>query len=108
MKVQGINEVTTTYSGSTAVSNKIPEDVKITVFPNPASDLVAVQLGNAAMQDYQLALIDMQGKVICSSVLFQGSTISFVDTRTCYEGQYILQISSDQGDRWTKKVEIIK
>ena len=107
MKVQSINEATTIYSGSTASKNILPENLTVTVYPNPASDLIAVQLANAAPQDYQLSLFDIRGRTVGSSTLYQGSTIAFIDTRICYEGQYVLQISSPSG-RWTRKVEIVK
>ena len=107
MKVQSINEPTTVYSKGTASKNALSEDLNIVVYPNPASDLIAVQLGNAAPQDYILNLFDLQGRLVASSTLYQGSTISFIDTRTFYEGQYMLQVSCEQS-RWTKKVEIVK
>lgn len=106
-KVQNINESTTVYTGSTALKNSLLDKIEILVYPNPASDLVAVQLANAAPQDYRVSLFDLQGRLVLNTTLYQGSTIAYFDTRTCYEGQYIIQISSDQ-ESWTRKVEIIK
>ena len=94
-KVTSITEPVTAYVPSpTAVESLLSEE-QITVYPNPASDLVAVQLNALNRQHLKVELIDMTGKAVLQSRINQGSTIAFFDIRTLYSGHYVLRISDE-------------
>jgi hypothetical protein len=78
-----------------AVSPVTPVDVK--VFPNPSNDVLMVQLSDLIKTDVALQLVDLNGKLIDSKTIFQGSTIAYFDVSTLYNGQYILYIG--EGDK---------
>lgn len=103
-EVNSINETTTTYTPTpTSVINV--EEVQVNVFPNPASDLVGIQLMNSNTENFTVRLFDMQGRLMMTSQIKQGSTIAYFDTKTIYSGQYIVEISNDISGI-TKKITV--
>lgn len=66
---------------------------KITIYPNPASDFVAIQT-QMAENDMTVELIDELGKIVKTSKILQGSTLSIIDTSTLYNGVYFIKISN--------------
>ena len=92
-KVTTITESTTTYNPSTAsiASNLAAAD--IAVFPNPSSDLIAVQLNDLTKTEVVLSLYDIKGKLMDVKTIYPGTTIAYFDTKTYYAGIYILKIT---------------
>ncbi len=91
-KVTSITETVTTYSPTTAIANIQSLSQNIKVFPNPASDLVAVQLGSLTKENVLAELYDMTGRLMMKSMIYQGTTIAYFDTRTLYSGEYMIKI----------------
>ena len=89
-KVTSITEPVTIYSPSTGLANVIKTSIIIS--PNPATEFVAVQLSGLQNEDVQLELIDLQGKIIQSDKIVQGSTITYFDVRKLYDGFYFLKV----------------
>lgn len=106
-KVTSITESVTTYTSTASVSSVELENLKVLVYPNPASDVVAVQIPSAMKENYAVSLFDMNGKLIQETTLLQGSTIAHFDTRTLYSGEYFIEISTTAG-KIVKKVVIEK
>ncbi len=101
-KVTTIAEPVTTYSPSTGIANTIK--TSIIVSPNPATEFVAVQLSGLQNEDVQLELIDLQGKIIQSDKIVQGSTITYFDVRKLYDGFYFIKVTGKN----FSKIEKIK
>ena len=89
-KVTTIVEPVTTYLPSTGLANAVK--TSIIVSPNPATEFVAIQLGGLQNEDVQLELIDLQGKIIQSDKIVQGSTITYFDVRKLYDGFYFIKV----------------
>ncbi len=66
------------------------------LYPNPAADFVAVQVDDLMRKDATVELITLDGKTLLTTTLTQGSTIAYLDTRTIYDGIYLVRVSSDQ------------
>lgn len=102
--VTTISESTTTYTpGTSGIVNL--EDVQINVFPNPASDLVAIQLVNSHTDNFVVNLYDLSGRLVKSTQINQGSTIAHFDTKTVYSGEYIVEITNENS-KVTKRITI--
>lgn len=95
-KVTSITETVSTYTPSTpsAISKNDLEKIGVSIFPNPTSDLVAIQLNNATNENIPVSLFDISGKLIQKTNVLQGSTIAYFDTRTLYSGEYIITIGN--------------
>jgi len=108
-KVTSITETVSTYTpgGNTGINKSELEESKINVFPNPAKDFIAIQLNQLTKNNIDVELYDLTGRLLQKTVLFQGSTIVNFDTRTLYEGTYLIKII-DNGNVVTKKITISK
>ncbi len=107
-KVTSISESVTTYTASsTGINSNSINDGKVNIFPNPASDLIAIQIKDLVKENYDVVLYDVTGKVVEQKTLYQGSTIVYFDTKTLYSGVYFVKIIV--GDNViTKKIIIEK
>ena len=105
-KVTSITESTTTYvPTSTSITQEAFEQLNINVFPNPASDLIAVQINGLLKDDLSVRLFDMTGRKIESKIISKGQTIAFFDAETLYDGTYLIVIENGN-NRITKKVVV--
>ena len=109
-KVTSITEATTTYtpSSTTGLANTVLNDIKVNIFPNPASDLIAVQINDLVKENYDVILYDITGKIVETKTLFQGSTIVYFDTKTLYTGIYTINLVNSEGKSYSKKISISK
>lgn len=105
-KITSITETVTDYHPTTgiATAQNMPE---ITIFPNPAGDIVAIQAGKVVKSEVSINMFDITGRLIYTTRINAGSTIAYIDARTLYNGDYLLQITAD-GTTQTKKVTITK
>lgn len=107
-KVTSITETVTTYTAAaTGISENSLADTKVNVFPNPTSDLIAVQILDLVKENHDVELYDITGKLVDKTILCQGSTIVFFDATKLYSGQYIIQIKNSSGTL-SKKVLVEK
>jgi ABC-type enterobactin transport system permease subunit len=107
-KVTSITETVTTYTpAATGISEAEFNALDINVFPNPASDLIAVQVGALVKSEIQISLYDMVGKKIATASINAGQTIAFFDTQTLYDGMYVVTIENGK-NIFSKKVVINK
>ncbi len=104
--VTSVNEITTIYNTTSTVNINL-ENLDINVFPNPATDLIAVQIGNLVADDYQVDLIDMNGRLLQTDNIYKGSTIASFDVKTLYSGMYLVRISNGENST-TRKVMITR
>lgn len=94
--VNSVTETTTIYTPSgTSVDGSDLDGLDISVFPNPASDLIAVQANGLVRSDLKVELVDVSGKLILSKTIPAGSTISYFDTQTLYSGLYIVRVTGN-------------
>lgn len=104
-KVTTISETVSTYLPSSAAISQVEMDaMSIGVYPNPANEYVAVQVGDLVTSEIIVTMFDMAGRIVRTTSITPGSTIAFIDTRTLYDGQYILQVSSGTSVKTSKVV----
>jgi len=101
-KVNSITETVTAYTGSVIVNEVDLNSIEITLFPNPSQDYVAVQVGDLVTENVQVELFDAAGKLVRTSMILQGSTLTYLDVRTLYNGTYIAKFTA--GNRVESKV----
>lgn len=102
-KVTSISETVTTYTPPvTGVEQFDMESLQVNLFPNPASEIVAVQLPYVLQENLKVELTDVTGKLIMTDQIFQGSTIAYFDLKTVYEGIYFLKV------KYNDKCKVLK
>src|SRR3989344_4646932 len=102
-KVTSISETVTTYDPSAA---GLDENVSVSfnVFPNPSADVVIVQAFGAHSSDIAVELWDMNGKLIQTQTILQGSTICYFPVAELQSGRYIIHV---QGNIAAKDYSIV-
>ncbi len=101
-KVNSITETVTAYTGSVSVNEVDLNSIEIMLFPNPSQDYVAVQVEDLVTENVQVELFDAAGKLVRTSIILQGSTLTYLDVRTLYNGNYIAKFTA--GNRVVSKV----
>ena len=93
-KVTSISEPTTIYSAPNSISELEFNNTSITIFPNPASDLIAIQINDLVKDNFKVQLIDLAGKIVSETNIKKGQTIAYFDTEAIYSGIYVIKISN--------------
>lgn len=106
-KVPSITEAVTPYAAPLGIVNTALEGKTVSIYPNPASDLIAIQLNDLTSENITVELYDITGKLVEKTTLLQGSTIAYFDTRTLYNGDYVVRIITSSGIL-SRKVVILK
>lgn len=94
----------TTYSSTTEVADANNENLKLTIYPNPANDIIAIQSHLGGKTNRKVELIDALGKVVQTQILFQGSTMCYFDLQTVYAGIYFVKVTDGDKIETTKVV----
>lgn len=106
VKVTSIAEPTTIYT-PTATHSPLLTSLQFQIFPNPSADLLAIQIEKGIQQQVNVNLYTLYGQLVAQTVIYQGSTIAYFDTKTIYAGEYIIRIT-DGTQEISKKVSIVK
>ncbi len=95
-KVESVTEETTVYDGTTtAIDEEIEgRTLDVSVFPNPGSDVLAVQFNGLVNQKYTVELLDLNARLVSSTTIRPGRTIAYFDVQKVYSGSYFVKISS--------------
>ena len=105
-KVASITETTTTYI-PTSISEHEFKNMNVAVYPNPSSDLVAVQVNGLVKDNLQVELISIDGKTISTTTINKGQTLAIFDLQTVYSGIYFVKISNNEFST-SKKIIVSK
>jgi hypothetical protein len=82
------------YTGSATGLELVNSDkLDISIFPNPSSEIIAIQQSGLVLKDLKVELYDMSGKLIQTGQLYQGSTISYFDVSQLQSGEYLVRVS---------------
>jgi hypothetical protein len=102
--VTAVSEATTIYNPSVSVSEEKFHALRINIFPNPASDLIAIQTGGLVVSDLNVDLFDLSGKLVQTATIRKGQTIAYFDVQAVYEGAYFVKISSGEFSETSKVI----
>ncbi len=92
-KLTSITETVTSYTyATTSINDNAVNEVNVNVFPNPASDLIAIQIKDLVRENCVVELFDITGKLVDQTILYQGSTIVYFDTKKLYSGIYFVKM----------------
>ena len=103
-KVTSITEPVTTYTAPNGISEAGFNAMSFEVYPNPASEFIAVQVGDIVTDVITVKLYDVAGREVQTKFIYPGSTIAHFDTQTLYDGTYIVQIINGENSRSTRVV----
>ncbi len=93
-----IQEEVTRYDPTTHADD-VASTATAIVYPNPAHDVLIVQIAAPNHRSMSVELIDMSGRVIHTSAIHQGSTMCFIDMQTVYAGAYVVRIQHENNSQ---------
>jgi hypothetical protein len=93
-RVTSIDESTTVYEAPAGITENNLDTMQLSIFPNPAADMIVVQVGGLLKDDLHVEVYDAQGKRVDRSVLLKGSTIWHLDTQRLNAGTYFLHFTN--------------
>ena len=100
--VNTVSETTTIYDGTNSINEASFDALNVQVFPNPATDLIAVQVLDLVKEDLKVELVDISGKTVNEMYIHAGSTIAYFDVQSVYAGVYFIRISNEAFNKMTK------
>lgn len=106
-KVTSVTETTTVYTQEAGLTQEALEALSISMYPNPATSLVAIQVNDLLQDDLTIQLIDLTGRPLDQTTLYAGSTIASFDIQTLPAGEYLVRVSSSKGTV-THQLSIVK
>lgn len=90
-----ITENVTTYVTTTSVTEQDSPLSTTTVYPNPANDVLIIQITTPLMTSASVELVDLAGRTVQHATIYQGSTMCFLDVQTVYSGAYVVRITHE-------------
>lgn len=90
VKVTSISEPVTTYNPTSGIVSTAK--LNLVVYPNPVADIIAIQIANTQQDNFEVALLDINGKVVRNTIIYQGSTIAYLETTGIPTGEYIVRV----------------
>jgi len=88
-------DATVYEEGSTGLFDAEKSDLHFYVFPNPASDLIAVQVKGLVEENIEASLYDLAGRRLMITNINPGQTIAYFDVQTLYAGNYIVKLEGN-------------
>jgi hypothetical protein len=81
----------------------------VTVFPNPAADVLNLEWSEAINEEITLTLLDISGKIVLNQKVFINDKHTLILSNTLAQGDYILKLSSENvGEISSQVVTILK
>ncbi|MGB6150475.1 MAG: T9SS type A sorting domain-containing protein, partial [Pricia sp.] len=84
----------------------VSEEVSVTVFPMPATDVLNIALKDFRSREVQVGLFDVTGNAIKNSMNAVENNSVSLNVQTVPAGLYLLKVSDASGKSITKKVVI--
>lgn len=102
--VSSVSETTTVFEATNSLDEANFNALNVNVFPNPATDLIAVQVMDLVKEDLKVELVDLSGKTVNEMTIHAGSTIAYFDVQSVYAGVYFIRISNGSFNKVTKTI----
>ena len=104
-KVTSINEATTVYNKTSSIGTPALQGLNLLILPNPASELIAIQVEGLVERDLELTLLDVSGRAFSRTRILTGGTVAHFDVQTLYAGMYVVQVTDGEGV-WSRQVVV--
>lgn len=93
------NQTLVVVEGSSLLANSSFESSALSVFPNPASDLLNVKMNDSTTLLQNASIYDLSGRMILNTPL----TNQAVDVKTLAAGSYLLVLKDSKGNNFSQK-----
>lgn len=90
---------------STLATSEYNKDFQVTLFPNPAQDILTINKGTITDADYTFSVIDVDGKTVLKQNFQNTSLLQQINVSHLAKGVYLAILETDSA-RVTKKIVI--
>lgn len=80
---------------TTGLFERNKNDLDFSVYPNPSTDLIAIQVKGLVTEDIRVDLFDLAGRKLMQTRINPGQTIAYFDIQTLYAGNYIVKLEGN-------------
>lgn len=91
----------------TIVYKNTNEKIKANIFYVPANDIIVVQAIGLVKQNITVNLYDSNNTLMQQKIIYQGSTVTFLDTRTLYDATYKVSMTINGVEKLNKEIQVI-
>jgi len=95
------------FTYSDVFSLHIPLNVKFSVYPNPASDIIQLQFNSNNNATIQILITDLVGKTLINNVFAANTGLVKINTNTLNNGTYLVK-AIVAGEQYLQKIVIAK
>lgn len=92
LKVVGFDG-TSVFSETQAATTSCDPTTKVSIYPNTASDMLYIQLGDISATSVKYVLVDQLGKVVKGGSLL-ANTVNSIDVSSLATGSYIMKLNN--------------
>lgn len=94
-----------TYDGTVGIADNISQLSKVNIFPNPAMDVLHVQLSNVPKAENNIRIYNIEGQLVLQKALDCTPGAIGLDVSSLAPGTYLLKIQNIQGSLGSKFVK---
>ncbi len=94
---QGFTSSAVQSTTVTAIQEPIKELLQVKLYPNPASDLLFLDIENCKDSNIQISIYDISGKLISKETYVAQNNHIGINTQHWQTGSYLLQLSNSAG-----------
>ena len=86
----------------------VKSETEFVLYPNPATNLLNIQIPNKSMQPSKYQIINTLGAVVANGILQANGTIATIPIKGLMAGVYNIQVLSGTGILWRKSFIVIQ
>ena len=95
------------YTYSEVFTLHIPLNIKFTVYPNPATEFISIQINNNSNEKATVQLTDITGKIVFSNTYTLNNGLITIPVKQFTAGTFMIRLTT-QNESYLQKVVIIK
>ena len=103
IQVNPISDSIILFDKPSSIGPNAPIGDLIKVFPNPANDIINIEVEHLTL--YEVKVMNILGQVVYRQNLFEGNDLQ-LDTRNLFTGMYFISFDTDAGST-VKKISIV-
>jgi endonuclease I len=95
------------FAYSAVFTLHVPLNIKFSVYPNPASTMIKLQLNNNSNEEALITIVDMTGRTVFHRHMKAVNGIVHIPTSSFGDGNYIVKYSAN-GEEYSQRVIVVK
>lgn len=95
-------------TSSPSLKSDETQNLTITAYPNPTTDRASISFGKVLVSDFEMQIINKEGKVVATMPLQEGTSILDLSLNNIQSGMYFIRVFNKKGETKTAKLIIVR